>query len=629
MSQHSQFSLLKSKNFLPLFVTQFLGAFNDNVFKNALIILLAFNASILPSGISAELAVNISAAIFILPFLLFSAVAGQLADFNEKSNVIRVLKITEVGLTFIACASLLLQNVYLMWLSLFCLGSQSAFFGPLKYSILPQHLKEQELIGGNALIESGTFLAILTGTILGGVLIGVHGGAYYIVAILLVGAVIGLVSAYKIPVAPNLQTGTVSFNIFKESVDILKIARAKKSVFLSILGISWFWFLGATLLSQFPLLVKDVLIANSQVVTVLLVLFSVGIAVGSLLCEKLSQGRVEIGLVPFGAIGLTLFGLDLYFSLEAFEATRQNSSVILGAMQFIQADKSFRIMMDLFLMSVFGGFFTVPLYAFIQTRSLAQTRSRIIGANNILNAFFMIGSAIFAIICFHFGFSVNQLILATVVLNALVSIYIFTIVPEFLMRFIVWIFVHSFYRMKKEGLENIPEDGPAIIVSNHVSFMDALLIFGVAPRPVKFVMYYKIFEIPFFNYMFKAVGAIPIASKLENEKVFNSAFEKISQYLRDGELVVIFPEGAITKNGELQEFKNGLLKVLKNDNVDVIPSALSGLWGSMFSRKENSIWRYIPKSFFNRAVSYNVGVPLKGETVDMNALREKVKQLQH
>ena len=623
MSQHSQFALMKSKNFLPLFITQFLGAFNDNIFKNSLVILLAFSASILPSGITPELAVNISAAIFILPFLLFSAVAGQLADFNEKSRIIRYLKVIELIVVCIASMSLVMQNVYLMWAALFGLGVQAAFFGPIKYSILPQHLKENELVGGNALIESGTFIAILTGTILGGVLIGINHGSYYIVGILLACSVIGVVSAWKIPLAQNIQSGHISFNIFKQSIDIIKIAKSQKSVFLSILGISWFWFLGAILLSQFPLLVKNVIGANAQVVTVLLTLFSVGIAIGSLLCEKLSQGKVEIGLVPFGAIGLTVFGFDLYFALEAFKALGGDA----GASAFIHAPNSYRIMLDLFFMSIFGGFFTVPLYAFIQSRSLPENRSRIIGANNILNSLFMIGSAVFAVVCFQLGLTVNQLILATIGLNLLISIYIFALVPEFLMRFIVWILTHTMYRVRKEGLTNIPDEGAALLVANHISFMDALIIFGATQRPVKFVMYYKIFNIPFFSYMFKAAGAIPIASKKENEQVFNDAFLKISQYLNDGEIVVIFPEGTITKNGDIGEFKPGILKVLANNPVPVIPAALSGLWGSMYSRKENSVWRYIPKSFFGRKVYYRVGESIPADKVELQALENKVKTL--
>lgn len=628
MSQHSQFALLKTKNFLPLFITQFMGAFNDNIFKNALIILLAFNAAILPAGISPELAVNISAAVFILPFLLFSAVAGQLADFNEKSRMIRYLKIIEFFIIVIAAFSLGLKNVYLMWVALFGLGIQASFFGPLKYSILPQHLKENELVGGNALIESGTFLAILTGTILGGVLIGVSNGSFYIIGLLLVCSLVGIFSSWQIPLAKNIQNGTVNFNIFKQTVDIIKIAKSQRSVFLSILGISWFWFLGATLLSQFPLLVKNVIGANAQVVTVLLTLFSIGIAIGSLLCEKLSQGKVEIGLVPFGAIGLTLFGLDLYFALEAFNSLSQGAlNESIGASAFIASKGSYRIMFDLFFMSIFGGFFTVPLYALIQSRSLPENRSRIIGANNILNSLFMIASAAFAVACFKLGLTINQLILATIVLNTLISIYIFALVPEFLMRFIVWILTHTMYRVKKEGLDNIPDEGAALLIANHISFMDALIIFGATPRPVKFVMHYKIFNIPFFSYMFKAAGAIPIASRKENEKVFTQAFEKIESYLKNNEIVVIFPEGTITKTGDIGEFKPGILKVLANSPVPVIPTALSGLWGSMYSRKEDSIWRYIPKSFFGREVYFRVSKPVPAEQVDLLALETEVKRL--
>ena len=628
MNHSSQWSLLGTKRFLPLFLTQFLGAFNDNIFKNALVILLAFNTALLPTGISSALAVNISAALFILPFLLFSAIAGQLADFHEKSKLIFYLKIWELGMMVLAAFSLYNKNVYLMWLCLFGLGMQAAFFGPLKYSILPQHLQEQELIGGNALIESGTFVAILAGTILGGVLISMNNGSSIIMSLIVILAVVGIFTAKKIPSAPNVQSGKMSFNIFKQSISVIQIARQNRSVFLSILGISWFWFFGATLLSQFPLMVKDVIGADASIATLLLTVFSVGIAAGSLLCDKLSQGKVEIGLVPFGAIGLSLFGLDLFFALEAFKPLATGDMIRqVSVMQFINAAGSYRILSDLLFLSAFGGFFTVPLYALIQSRSSPEIRSRIIGANNIMNALFMISSAIFAIAMFKFGFSINQLILGTVILNTLVCIYIFTLVPEFLMRFIVWILTHTIYKIKKTGLENIPESGSAIVICNHVSFMDALIIFGSVHRPVKFVMYYKIFNIPFFKYMFNAGGAIPIASKKEDQKIFENAFIKMEKYLNDGEIVVIFPEGAITKDGELQEFKPGILKILEKNPVPVIPSYLSGLWGAMFSKKENSVWRYIPKSFFGREVVYSIGLPIEAKDVELKLLENKVLEL--
>lgn len=631
MSQSNQLSLMKSRRFLPLFITQFFGAFNDNVFKNALIIMLAFNASLLPSGLSDELAVNISAGIFILPFFLFSSIAGQLADYNEKSSLIKKLKIIELGLIALCCASILMKNIYLMWAALFLMGTQSAFFGPIKYSILPQHLKERELVGGNSLIEMGTFISILIGTIVGGVLISLNNGAYYICTILLLSGIIGVYSAFNIPQAKASTTGNINFNIFTQSVEVIKISQEKKSVFLSILGVSWFWFIGATFLAQFPLLVKDVFQSHENTVTILLIVFSIGIALGSLVCEKLSKGKIEPGIVPFGAIGMTLFGLLLYFSLNNYSEQRHIiNTEVLNVAQFLSFVPSWSVLASLFFLSVFGGFFTVPLYAMIQSRSRPENRSRTIAANNIINSLFMIGSAIFAIICFKLELSVTQLILVAVGLNALVSIYIFSIIPEFMMRFFVWILMSTIYRLKVEGSENIPDEGSAIIISNHVSFVDAILIFGSVFRPVKFVMYYKIYNQPILKTLFKSLGAIPIASKSENEEVFNLAFQKIEEYLNAGEIVMIFPEGKITEIeelGKINEFKPGVIKTLEKNPVPVIPSALSGLYGSMFSRKEKSIFRYIPKSFFNRSVSYRIGKPIEPQKVVLKELEKQVISL--
>lgn len=625
-SENQQWSLLKEKRFLPLFLTQFLGAFNDNVFKNALIMLLTFNAAILPKEMTSAVAVNISSALFVLPYFLFSALAGQLADFKEKSALVFKLKILEVILMCIGTFSLFTSNVYLMWVVLFGLGTQSTFFGPLKYSILPQHLKEKELIGGNALVESGTFLAILTGTILGGVLIVKSSGEHLISLIILAISIIGCICAYFIPKAnPLVSDQKVSFNIFKQSIEVIKIAREKKSVFQSILAISWFWFFGATLLSQFPLITKDIIGGDSIIVTLFLGVFSIGIMVGSLLCEKLSFSKVEIGLVPFGALGMIVFGIDLCFAFDAFN--KLNNATII---QFMHAQNSYRILIDLFMLSVFGGFFTVPLYAFIQNASKPETRSRIIGANNIMNAIFMVGSAIFAIVVTKSGGHLIDILWGLMLLHFIVSLYVFSVVPEFLMRFIVWMLSHTIYRVKKEGMQNVPEEGAGLIICNHISFMDALIIFGSITRPVKFVMYYKIFNIPILKFLFKAAGAIPIASKKENDEMMKNAFIRIEQYLDNGELVVIFPEGAITHDGEMQDFKPGILKIIEKKHVDIIPSALSGLWGSMYSRKEKSVWRYIPKSFFGRNVYYRIGQPIstkQNSQINLDDLKQQVLSL--
>lgn len=631
MENQNQWELLGKKTFAPIFITQFLGALNNNLYKNALIILLTFSAINSPSGMSTSMMVNICAGLFILPFFFFSAFAGVLADNKEKSSMIRKLKLIEIGTMLIGSVGIFSSNIYLMWIALFCMGIQAAFFGPLKYSILPQHLQENELMGGNGLIESGTFIAILLGTILGGLLIGLNNGKYYVCTLLFLFSIIGYFSSKFIPQAPSFNTLEDSLqkvSFFGAMKTSLVAAKSVKSVFLSILAISWFWFLGATLLSQFPLIVKEVLHAPAILVTILLGVFAVGVAFGSVLCEKLSGHRVEIGLVPFGAFGVTIF-LYLFASSMGQISSDISNNLFDNKLisNWFNYSHFYSLVSWLFLIATFSGFFTVPLYAFIQSRADAKDRSKIIGANNILNSIFMVGSAVFAIVVSSLGLNLIDLVYILTVMNLLVAIYVFTVVPEFMMRFIVWILVRTIYRIDSVGLNKFPEKGSGLIICNHVSFMDALFIFGLCPRPVKFVMHYKIFNIPFFKYMFNSVGAIPIASKKEDTEIFNKAFEKIDEYLRNDELVVIFPEGAITHDGQMQDFKPGILKVLEKNQVAVYPCALAGLWGSMFSRKDKGIFRYFPKAFFNHKVKFIVSDKIEAKDVDLVNLKEKVLEL--
>jgi len=634
-SNKSQFSLLLSNRFGPLFLTQFLGALNNNLYKNALIIMLTFSSINAPGNLSTSMMVNICAGLFILPFLFFSAFAGVMADLKEKSSFIRNLKKIEIITVLMGAFGIFTSNVYFMWLSLFCMGVQAAFFGPLKYSILPQHLHLKELMGGNGLIESGTFVAILMGTIMGGVLIGLDNGEYYVSSLMILFALIGYVSSRHIPLAPSFadpQAQKVNFlGSFKETIST---GKKIKSVFLSTLAISWFWFLGATLLAQFPLIVKDVMQADSVMVTTLLAVFAIGMAVGSILCEKLSGHKVEHGLVPFGAFGMTvflyLFAMNLEGVSNSISSGQFSPTPIDGAhalSKWITNPDFYYVISSLFMISIFSGFFTVPLYAFIQYRTDEKDRSKVIGSNNIWNSLFMVGSAIFAVTLNQLGFSLVEMIYILTALNLAVAIWIFTVVPEFLFRFIVWILINTIYRIDTKNVNGLPENGSGIIICNHVSFMDALFVFGLAPRPVKFVMYYKIYNIPVANWFFKSVGAIPIASKTENEKICTEAFDKISQYLNDGELVVIFPEGAITHDGEMATFKPGILKTLQKNAVPVYPCALSGLWGSMYSRKDKGIMRFFPKAFFNHKVKFSVGEKLDPQGLTTEKLQEVVLAL--
>ncbi|MGD2056428.1 MAG: MFS transporter, partial [Gammaproteobacteria bacterium] len=582
MSVDNQFSLLKQRRFGPFFLTQFFGAFNDNVFKNALIILIAFQATGM-DRLNSDTLINLCAGLFILPFFLFSATAGQLADRFEKARLIRIIKLLEIAIMILAAVAFHLGSIPLLIAVLFLMGCQSTLFGPVKYGILPQHLREDELVGGNGLVETGTFLAILLGTLTGGVLIGLPGNGAFMVSVTVVAvACLGYLSSRSIPravpVAPELR---INWNVFTETWRILRFASGNRTVFLSILGISWFWQLGASYLTQLPNYTRGTLGGNEQVVTLLLTLFSIGIGTGSLLCERLSARRVELGLVPFGSIGLTIFGVDLFLAVP----NAPPPGVLLDAASFLQTPGHWRVVMDIVLMGVFGGFYIVPLYALVQQRSAPSHRSRVIAANNILNALFMVASAVLAIVLLNAGLSIPQLFLVIALLNAVVAVYIYTLVPEFLMRFLVWMLIHTLYRIRKEGLEQIPDEGPVVLVCNHVSFIDALVIAGCCRRPPRFVMYYKIFNIPVLNFIFRTAGAIPIASAREDPEMLARAYDRISRYLEQGEVVCIFPEGRITGDGEIHTFRPGIMRIIRRNPVPVIPMALQGLWGSFFSRK--------------------------------------------
>lgn len=577
----TQFALLGQRRFLPFFLTQFLGAFNDNLYKNALVVLITFQAARY-TGTAPGVLVNLAAGVFILPFFLFSATAGQFADKYEKSRLIRITKLMEVGIMGLAATAFALDSLVLMFATLFLMGTQSSVFGPVKYAILPVHLAEHELVGGNALVESGTFVAILLGTIAGGVSIGLGQGPLWVSITALAVALAGYLASRGIPraeiAAPALL---INWNPLTETWRNIRFTTGNRTVFLSILGISWFWFYGALFLSQFPGYAREVLGGDEHAVTLLLAVFSVGIGIGSLLCEKLSGKHVEIGLVPFGSIGLSLFALDLWWASPS--ALHAGDPRPIGAL--LAAPGTWRVLFDLVMIGGFGGFFIVPLYALVQSRSEPSHRSRIIAGNNILNAAFMVVAAVLGAGLLAAGATIPHLILATALLNAGVAIYIYTLVPEFLLRFLVWLLVHSAYRLRVEGEEHVPPRGPAVIVANHVSFVDALVIMAACRRPIRFVMDHNIFRWPVLSFAFRTSRAIPIAPAKEDPDATRRAFEEVARALDAGELVGIFPEGHITGDGEMHRFRPGIRTILKRNPVPVVPMALRGLWGSFFSRQ--------------------------------------------
>jgi 1-acyl-sn-glycerol-3-phosphate acyltransferase len=620
----NQFALLGQRRFAPFFWTQFLGAGNDNLFKFAFTVLVTYQLQV--SWLPPAQAGVVIGALFILPFLLFSATSGQLADKLDKRWLFRRVKELEIAIMGVAAWGFLASNVPALLVCVFLMGLHSTLFGPVKFAYLPQHLTERELTGGNGMVEMGTFVAILLGNLTGGLLVALPDGARLVAMAVVAMAVLGRVCAQAIPASPPTDPGLrINWNPFTETWRNLRIARENIVVFRSLLGISWMWFFGAVFLSNFPAFSKDVLHGDEHVASLLLVVFSVGIATGSLLCEVLSRRHVEIGLVPLGAIGMTLFALDLSFAVRGLPVVP-----LQGVSAFLARAEHWRILFDLTMLALSAGLFSVPMYALIQIRSQPSHRARIIAANNILNALFMIASSLAAGALVAAGVSLPVIFLLLALANAVVALYIFLLVPEYLLRFVAFVVSRIVYRFRVRGDEHIPVSGPAVLISNHVSFMDAVLIMAASPRPIRFIMDHRIFATPVLGGVFRLAKAIPIAPRSEDPHTYEAAFATARQVLDEGDLLGIFPEGSITRDGELQPFKGGVLKILQANPVPVVPIGLSNLWGSFFSRIEQG--RAMVKPFrrgsFSR-VTLRAGPPIAPQDATLETMRDWVDLLEH
>ena len=624
MQKNSQFTLFSQRRFAPFFWTQFLGALNDNVFKTALLTILTYDA-LSWTDMDPGLLNNLIPGLFILPFFLFSATSGQLSDKLEKGRVARFVKLLEIAIMCVAAYGWMTHHLWLLIAAVIGMGVHSTLFGPVKYAYLPQQLKREELVGGNGLIEMGTFVGILLGEILGAVLVVHKPWGLHLVAGITIGiAVLGWLASLRIPLSPApVPDLKVNWNPFTETVRNLGYSRRNRPVFLSLLGNSWFWFYGAIMLAQFPVYAKNYLHGDHSVFVLLLAVFSVGIGAGSLLCERLSGHKVEIGLVPFGSIGLSVFGLELYFASQAYVTP----SAMLDLGGFLAQGGSWRILFDCLGIGLFGGLYIVPLFALTQTRCDPAHVSRTIAGMNIMNALFMVVSAVVAMVLLKAGLTIPQIFLATAIMNGVVAVYIFSLVPEFLIRFLAWILIHTFYRVRIINGQAIPDEGPAVLVCNHVSYVDAIAIMAASPRPVRFVMDHQIFKIPVMSWLFRNVRAIPIAPVKEDPWLTEKAFVDIAQALHEGELVCIFPEGKLTRDGELNPFKGGVQKIIDRSPVPVLPMALRGLWGSLFSRDpSNPVARTFKRGLFSR-LELAVGEPIAPDAVSPEGLQEQVRAL--
>jgi 1-acyl-sn-glycerol-3-phosphate acyltransferase len=618
----SQFALLGKRRFAPFFWTQALGAFNDNAFRNALLMLVAFQMGLGDHTVS--LYTNFAPALFIIPFFLFSATAGQLAEKFEKTRIIRAVKLFEIAAMVVAAVGFYTHHLSLLLVVLFMMGMHSTVFGPIKYAILPQALKPAELVGGNGLVEMGTQLAILIGMIAGNALMLVAGvGPLLASGATIAVAVAGYLVCRRIPAAPATAPDLkFNWNPFSETARVLRITREDRAVWNAVLGISWFWFFGTVLIAQLPNYTRETLGGDGSVNTLVLTLFSVGSGIGALLCERLSGKRVEIGLVPLGAFGLTVFGVDLYFARHGMAPVRG-----LDWLTFLHGAGSWRVALDLALIGVFAGFYVVPLFAFVQARAPREKLSRIIAGNNIVNALLIVLAAGFGLGLGALGLGAPQIFLAAALLNVAVAAYIFTLVPEFLMRFITWVLVNTLYRVRADGLQHVPEDGPVLLVCNHVSYMDPLLLMANLRRPVRFVMYYRIFNIPLMSFLFRTAKAIPIAGHKEDAAVLQQAYDAIDDALAAGEVVCIFPEGGLTGDGRIAPFRPGVEKILARRPVPVVPLALRGLWGSVWSRRDSRLHRARLPRRFRARVELVAGAPLEPAQASAEVLEARVKEL--
>lgn len=627
MSAPRQFTLLTQRRFLPFFLVQALTALNDNVFRQSFIALLIVLE--LPPQ-QRLLYTQLAPALFILPFFLFSYLAGQIAEQIEKQRLIRLTNTLEIVIMSVAAIGLLRSNLPLLLVTLFCSGVQASFFGPVKYALLPAVLTPTELTGGNGLVESGTSLAILAGMVIGGGLfvgMGAQGPQAAALTIMTL-ALLGNAAARCIPTIPGSNAPlSIAWNPLRESLRLIRLTHRYQAVRYAVLGISWFWFVGTVLTTQLPDYAMTQLGGRgANLYVLLLAAMSIGTGIGSLLCEKLSRQHIEIGLVPLGACGISFFLL-----LLELVKTKVASSHGISVVAFIQQPGSWVIIAAMICTGLFSGFLIVPLFALIQHRTPPHELARVIAALNIQNALFIVAAAVVGVVLRQtLHWTVGQVLLALVVLNTAVAVRIFWIVPEFLLRFVCWLLVSFLYRLRRREIEQIPQQGGALLVCNHVSYVDALLLTAAVSRPIRFVMHQSNYSIPILHWVFSAAKTIPIAGVREDRALMRRAFATIDTALAAGELVCIFPEGGLTCNGELGRFHSGVEHILARSPVTVVPLALCGMWSSMWSRRDSLLGRARLPRRFRAPVDIIAAAAIPPTTpVTASTLETTVRQLLH
>jgi acyl-[acyl-carrier-protein]-phospholipid O-acyltransferase/long-chain-fatty-acid--[acyl-carrier-protein] ligase len=575
-------ALLGKRRLGPMFAVQFLGAFNDNLLKLALVFLASFTIYRSEPGGAEQLAV-ISSGLFILPYFLFSAIAGQIADRIDKARLVRMVKAAEVGIMTIALAGFWFQSVPLLLACLFLMGVHSTVFGPVKYSILPQHLRADEIVGGTSLVEGGTFLAILGGQLLAGFIPPWEAG---VVAVTL--ALLGLAASFAVPPAPPRgEAGPIDWNIVRGTWRVLRTARGGRGVWLAILGISWFFTAGAVLTSEFAPLVSGQFDAGPHVVNLFLAVFSVMVALGSLVVNRLLKGEVSARYVPISALAMGLGLLDLWFSSEAFAPAVSGA----GVAEFLANPGSWRILADLVVVAFAGGIFIVPLYAILQVWTAPEQRSQVIAANNIVNAAVTVIVVALTSVLLASGVDVPGLIGALGIATLLVALVSIWLLPETLFKDLVRLVLRVLYRVEVHGGENMPQPGePAVVVVNHLSFLDGALLGAFLPGRPTFAINTQIAQAWWVQPFLKLFEAFPI------DPTNPMAAKAMVRAVREGKTLVIFPEGRITVTGALMKVFDGPGMVADKAHAPIVPVRLDGPQYTPFSRLRGKVrTRLFPK----------------------------------
>jgi len=601
----NQFYLFKDRRFLPIFLVQFCGCLNDSILKNALIILITFKLAN-DLATPAYVLIMLANVIFILPFVLFASIAGQIADRYERATIVKIIKFVEIGIILAAIYGFYTTNLVVLFMCIGFMGTHSTFFGPIKYSVLPDHMKKEELLGANGFVEAGTFLSILMGTMMGG-FYNING--LVVIGFTVVIAFVGLGSSFFMPKSNNSNKEIkINPNIIKESIQMVKYASSKNKVYLAILGISWFWFIGAAIMAQIPSLTRDTLGADENVANLFLAVFSIGVGVGSFGCSYIFNNKITTKYVFIAALGISFFGIDLYFASHIASinyAPEQLKSIS----QFLSKSHYWRILFDLFCLAAVGGLYVVPLFAVMQYFTSPAYRSRVIAANNLINSFFMAGSTVILSLLFYMEFSIPSVILVVSVLNMVIAIHIYQLIPNSriipmkLWRAIFRLFFVIFYKVEVKGIENYEKAGKrTVIVANHLSYIDPPLIASYIPETLQFAINLTITREWWVKPFLKIIKTYPIESN--NPMAIKSLIEEV----RKDKKIVIFPEGRTSGTGSLMKIYDGPGMIADKANATILPIRIDGTQFTIFS-KVRKLMR--GKFTFRRKLTITILPPVK------------------